>query len=73
MEELTKGSREAFREHYMFYYPKIHYFILGLLKCDEEADDLTQEVFIELWTNREHFSEVNSFGYYLSYWQNILP
>jgi len=65
VEELAKGSREAFRELYMFYYPKVRYFIFGLLKCDEETDDLTQEVFIKLWTNRERFNEVNSFGSYL--------
>ena len=49
----------------MRYYPKVRSFIMGLVKSDSEAEDLTQEVFLKLWTHREKFCEVEVFGTYL--------
>lgn len=65
MEELSKGNHEAYRKLFMRYYPKVRYFILGLVKSEEEADDLAQDVFAKLWTNRQQFVEVKTFGAYL--------
>ncbi len=65
MEELSKGNHEAYRKLFMRYYPKVRYFILGLVKSEEEADDLAQDVFVKLWTNRQQFVEVKTFGAYL--------
>lgn len=62
--ELSQGNPDAFRELFMHYYSKVRYFILGLLKS-EEAEDLAQEVFVKVWSHREHFSEVKTFGSYL--------
>lgn len=49
----------------MRYYPKVRSFIMGLVKSESEAEDLTQEVFLKLWTHREKFCEVEVFGTYL--------
>ena len=38
---------------------------MGLVKSESEAEDLTQEVFLKLWTHREKFCEVEVFGTYL--------
>lgn len=65
VEELVQGSHVAFRQLFMRYYPKVRYFILGLVKSEPEADDLTQDVFTKLWTSRQQFSEVKTFGAYL--------
>lgn len=62
---LAEGNHEAFRKLFVRYYPKVRYFILSLLKSEAEAEDLAQDVFVKLWTNREHFSEVKTFGAYL--------
>lgn len=34
---------------------------MGLVKSESEAEDLTQEVFLKLWTHREKFCEVEVF------------
>ena len=65
VDALAGGSRDAFRELFVLYYPKVRYFIGGLLKSEAEAEDLTQDVFVKLWANRERFTEVRTFGTYL--------
>lgn len=64
-EKLSKGDHEAYRELFMRYYPKLRFFVLGLLKSEDESEDLTQDIFIKIWTNHKRFNEVNNFGAYL--------
>ena len=64
-QELAAGSRQAFQEIFMRYYPKVRYFVLGLVKSEEDAEDLAQDVFAKLWTNRATFAEVRNLGVYL--------
>lgn len=65
VKEFSRGSHTAFRELFVRYYPKVRFFILGLIKSEDEAEDLTQDVFLKLWTDHERFAEVNTFGSYL--------
>ena len=50
---IKKGDIESFRSLYKTYQPKIFAFSLRYLKVTEAAEDLTQEVFIQLWENRQ--------------------
>ena len=63
--QFSQGSHIAFKALFMRYYPKVRSFIMGLVKSESEAEDLTQEVFLKLWTHREKFCEVEVFGTYL--------
>ena len=49
----------------MRYHLKVYYFVLGLVKSESDAEDLTQEIFLKLWTHRSRFTEVSTFGSYL--------
>ena len=62
---LASGSRKAFEEIFMRYYPKVRYFVFGLLKSEEDAEDLAQDIFAKLWTNRAAFADVRNLGVYL--------
>ena len=62
--QFSQGSHIAFKALFMRYYPKVRSFIMGLVKSESEAEDLTQEVFLKLWTHREKFCEVEVFGTY---------
>jgi|WetSurMetagenome_2_1015567.scaffolds.fasta_scaffold29819_2 RNA polymerase sigma-70 factor, ECF subfamily len=62
---LARGDQKSFKAIYMHYYPHIRYFIFGMLKTDEDANDLSQEVFIKVWRHREQMTQVKSFGSYL--------
>ena len=50
---LKKSDIESFRSLYKTYQPKIFEFSLRYLKAIEAAEDITHEVFIELWKNRQ--------------------
>lgn len=65
LEELSRGNQEAFQKIFEQYYAKIHYFINGIIKSDDEAEDLCQEVFVKIWINRANFVDVRNLGVYL--------
>lgn len=44
---------------------KILCFISGIIKSDDEAEDLCQEVFVKIWINRANFVDVRNLGVYL--------
>ena len=52
VQELVNGSYEAFDTLYMRYSPLVERFVLSLLKDREEADDVTQNIFLKIWENR---------------------
>lgn len=53
LKALHEGDEKAFEKIYLAYYKRTLYFLTGLVKSEEDAKELTQEVFIKLWTNRE--------------------
>lgn len=59
LEQFAAGNHTAFRELFMRYHLKVYYFVLGLVKSESDAEDLTQEIFLKLWTNGVRFTEVN--------------
>lgn len=65
LERFAAGNHAAFRELFMRYHLKVYYFVLGLVKSEGDAEDLTQEVFLKVWKNRKRFAEVRNLGSYL--------
>lgn len=54
---IRNDDKDAFRSLYDRYGKKIYYFSLRFLGNNEEAEDLVQTVFINLWINREMLDE----------------
>lgn len=50
--ELSKGNKRVLDEIYNRYHQKIFGFALSYLKNEDDAYDIVQEVFINLWNNR---------------------
>lgn len=65
VEELKNGSYEAFDTLYMTYSPLVEKFAFALLKSRQEADDLSQGVFLSLWEKRARLGNVRCFRSYL--------
>lgn len=65
LKELSKGDHQAYEILFLYYQPKIYHFLCGFIKNDEEAFDMTQDIFYKVWTNRQSLKEVNSFKAYL--------
>lgn len=65
LKALREGDEKAFEKIYLNYYKKTLYFITGLVKSEDDAKELTQEVFIKLWTNRETLDPERSVHSYM--------
>lgn len=65
LKALREGNEKAFEKIYLNYYKKTLYFITGLVKSEDDAKELTQEVFIKLWTNRETLDPERSVHSYM--------
>lgn len=50
---LKNGSHKAFDEIYQMYAKRLYAYSLQFNKSPEESEDIVQEVFLKLWTNRK--------------------
>ena len=50
--DLSAGSKPAFKKIFRLYSPRLIRYAGFLLKDNDEAEDLVQEVFFEVWKNR---------------------
>lgn len=62
---LSKGDSKAFELLFLRYQPKLVYFFAGFVHDDEVAQDLSQDLFFNLWNNRMKLSDVRSFQSYI--------
>lgn len=65
MHFLKEGDYAAFEMVYVRYCTKYRQFILAMVKDSDIADDITQNVFMKLWKNREKLDENLSLTAYL--------
>lgn len=52
--QLHDGNPEAFECIYSIYAPRLLAYCRRQVDCEEEAEDLVQEVFVALWRNRSN-------------------
>ena len=62
---LSGGDQQAFDALFREYFPKIKTFLLGFLKDEAEAEDLSQDVFMKIWQNRTTLADVENLNAYL--------
>ncbi|WP_290016993.1 RNA polymerase sigma-70 factor [uncultured Bacteroides sp.] len=65
LEAISKGNEKAFEIFFLHYYPQVKGFITGLLQSPEEAEDISQDIFLMLWGNRSSLNTINNFKSYL--------
>ncbi len=63
--ELSAGSQKAFNAVFRAYYGKVVNFIESLVKSRIVAEDLSQEVFVNLWNSRHALGGVRSLNAYI--------
>lgn len=52
LEALRRGDHQAYKTVYMYYRGPIQHFLYGLLRSREEAEEISQHVFLVLWEKR---------------------
>lgn len=55
--ELKKGSLKAFDAIYDMYVKRLYVYCLQYTKSEEDAEEIVQDVFVRLWTNRENIRQ----------------
>jgi RNA polymerase sigma-70 factor (ECF subfamily) len=62
---IRESNKEAFNIFYEKYWQFVYQFSFNLSKNEKEAEDLTQNVFVEIWQNRRNIHIKNSVKAYL--------
>jgi RNA polymerase sigma-70 factor (family 1) len=65
VKNLRDGDVLSFDNIFNKYNKKVYYFALSYLKKKEEAEDVVQEVFMNLWKHRDQINEYYVFSKYL--------
>ncbi|MEL7585837.1 MAG: RNA polymerase sigma-70 factor [Prolixibacteraceae bacterium] len=65
LKELKKGDHAAFERVFEHYSKQLYLFSLSYLKSKDAAEDIVQEVFFKLWSNRASIKTDTSFQSYL--------
>ena len=58
-------SPQKFEGFFLDYYPRVKGFINGLLQDAEEAEDLSQDIFMSLWQKRGNLKQIDNLDAYL--------
>ncbi len=62
---LQSGNEKVFEEIYERYHKSVYAYLLGFLKDNALAEDLTHEVFMKIWNMRGQIELHTSFSSYL--------
>jgi RNA polymerase sigma-70 factor (ECF subfamily) len=65
IKNLKDGDVLSFDSIFKKYNKKVYYFAISYLKNKEEAEDVVQEVFMNLWKHRDQINEYYVFSKYL--------
>ena len=63
--KLKNDDKIAFQKLFKLYSERIYYFSIRYLKNSEDAEEITQEVFVRLWNRRFNLKPELSFSSYL--------
>jgi len=65
IKELKAGSRDAFNTLYNLYCRRLFSYCYQYIKSKEDTEDIVQDVFVKLWTNRDTIREEDTLVYFL--------
>ena len=65
IEALWNSNHKAFEAAFITYYNKTKALIYGYIKSESDAEELTEDLFVNLWINRQSIDTSKSFDAYL--------
>jgi len=73
LQAFRSGDQSAYKTIYFLYRKPIEEFIARLTKSESDVDDILQEIFIEIWKNRERLDPEGGIkGYLFSITRTVL-
>ena len=58
------NNRASFKRVYLFYYSKLFWFAKSFVKTDEAAEEIIDDVFLNLWMQRARLTDIGNFSNY---------
>ena len=65
VERIRAGDIQAFESLYRAYWQRLYAFAFRYVRSKEDAEDVTQEVFLRIWRGREHWVPAGAVRNYL--------
>jgi RNA polymerase sigma-70 factor (ECF subfamily) len=65
LQRIALGDEQAFHTLFLQHRDKLFVFVRNLTKSENIAEDIIQEVFLKLWTQRESLAEVENANAYV--------
>ncbi len=65
LEALRHGSHKAFESVFIAYYDRVRIFIFGYIKSESDAEELAEDLFVNLWEKRTSIDTSKSFNAYI--------
>ena len=64
-QRAADGDEDAFKKIYYQFYKRLYQFSLSLVKTKEAAEEITEDVFIKIWQQKENLSAIKNLRVYL--------
>ena len=65
LEKIAAGNESAFKELFHLWRDKLYFFVLRITQSPEMAEDILQDVFVKIWTNRAALNTIQYFDAYI--------
>ncbi|MFV0291202.1 MAG: RNA polymerase sigma-70 factor [Mangrovibacterium sp.] len=65
IQQIALGDHDAFHWIFLKYHPRVKLFINQIIKSESIAEELSQDIFLKVWTSREELPNLRSFDAYL--------
>lgn len=62
---LAHSDEAVFDRLFEMLYPKVKYFVLGMCHDEDEAENVTQDIFMKLWMKRERLHNIDNLDAYV--------
>ena len=64
IKEIAKGNERAFEELFVHYHNQIGEYVQLVTQCNEMTEEIVQDVFLKIWTNRTSLETIQDFTVY---------
>ncbi|GAB1453712.1 hypothetical protein MASR2M47_37680 [Draconibacterium sp.] len=62
---FNKRQKKAFKKVFTIYYPRLEKYACHFIANSQEAEDIVQDVFVQVWENRKAIKTDSNFDSYL--------
>ena len=66
LDKLIKGDMKYFEDIYIEYYDKVYFIALSVLKNEQDSEDITQEVFTQVYKSINNLDDIDKFNAWIS-------